>query len=92
MKENTMKQVAATALVVVLAMGMMGIWTEYRARTLSERAVCQYRQEELAFWRSNLLPLYRDMGVVHTEDPTTREEIFRPLIDVLEPLQSDPDE
>ena len=83
-----MKRVLVTALVAICAMVLLAAWCEYRARTLSERAVSSHDREEFEFWRARLLPLYRDMDLKHDEEPATKEELFEPLLRSLEPMQA----
>jgi hypothetical protein len=43
-------------------------------------AVEECRQEEFAYWRSRLLPMYeRVPDFRHEKNPRTREELFDPL-------------
>ena len=82
-----LKTVLINILVVVVSIVLLASWCEYRARTLAERAVHEQEQRELSFWRERLVPLYREMGIDHKENPATKAELFDPLVKSLESYQ-----
>lgn len=66
------KAFLANMLIAVLAIVGVGWWCDYRSRVIAEEAIAEQENRELEFWRDRLLPLYRQMGMEHKENPTTK--------------------
>ena len=75
-----------TIVIVVCVLAVVG-WCEYRSRAIAERIVKQANAKGLAFWRTQLSPIYRQADIKHKEHPVTRAEVFGPLMRLLTPLQ-----
>jgi len=73
------KTLIVTWVVFLLALLGVVLWSRHYARSEAARAVAEQEQEEFAFWKAKLLPLYEAMDVKHVEDPGTKEELFGPL-------------
>ena len=80
----TAKQAVVHCLVVLLLLLGLGLWTQWYVRTTVERALSDQENAELDFWRSNLIPLYGELRIVHKSDPKTKSEVFAPLFQALE--------
>jgi len=61
-------------------------WSEYRIREEAARAVAEQEKKDIEFWKTRLVPLYREMGVLHNDNPATKDELFAPLLKSLEPV------
>lgn len=74
----------AVTITLVLA---AAVFAHFNAVRVADRAVEQYRQDEMTYWKGKLLPLYKDMGVKYAEDPKNRDELLAPIFQTLTPVQ-----
>ena len=74
------KHLIVTWAVFLVALLGVALWSRHYARREAARAVAEREQEKFLFWKAKLLPLYEGMDVHHVKDPTTREDVFGPLL------------
>ncbi len=85
------KLILINCVVVVMALAAGILWCNHYAELAASRAVAENQEREFQFWERRLVPMYQEMGVRHHENPPTKEELFGPLLKMLEPMQERPD-
>lgn len=64
------------------AISMVGVawYAKHQSLISSKQAVEEYRAEDIAYWKQQLVPLYEASEMKHEPNPKTREEVFGPLL------------
>ena len=84
----TTKKTMIHYIVVILVFICTVVYLHYDARSVAENVVRRREHENLTMWREKLLPVYDSIGLKHDPDPKTYWDLFSPLLESLETMQT----